>query len=349
MTSSFIKSSRYSVSIIVPIYNSQDTLKATLSSLVSQTLNDIEILCIDDGSTDNSFDIASSFSKENPKVKVYKTANNGSFLARSKGISIAQGEYIGFCDADDTAEPQMFEKLYKAAKDSNAEIASCAYYRKDGTTTSKTEMNHFQGVHCVDHRSGWLVSVNTSVWNKLIRSDIAKNHFIFNLKPRISEDALFLLSIYPNINKIVFLPEPLYNYNINNSTAMKSINSNDIKTIIESWKQERDELFRESLKSFIDIYDLAAFIHLGISLPLVLIETKSPNCKNCLKLLNAALDNYFSKYKNNRFLSFKYIFKNRNMMLLTFCAYAAKRCHILLPLLKVYYLLSSKLRFDFKW
>lgn len=340
---------RSNISIIVPVYNSQETLKATLDSLVDQSLKNIEIICINDGSADKSGKILNKYHKEYPQIKVVTTENQGPFSARSKGIELACGEYIGFCDADDTVDLRMYEKLYKTAHDSGSEMALCAFYRKDETNILSVEMNRNAGEFDVNYDSGWLISLNTAVWNKIIRADIAKNHLELALNPRISEDALFLLSIYPNIKKISFLSEPLYNYYINNSNAMTSVSLTDIEVIIESWKEGRSYLLQKSKESFLEVFDLAAFIHLGISIPLVLIKSNSKEFKSCTRLLNKALDSYFPKYKNNRFFSLSYILKNRSFMLLPFFAYISKKWRILMPLLKIYNQITLKLGKDLKW
>lgn len=340
---------RSSVSIIVPIYNSQETLKATLDSLVEQSLKNIEIICVNDGSTDNSGKILNEYYKRCPQIKIVNTENQGPFSARSKGIELAHGEYIGFCDADDTVDPRMYEKLYKVAHDSDSEMALCAFHRKSETNVLSTEMNRNIGEFNIDCNSGWLISLNTAVWNKIIRADIAKSHLELTLNPRISEDALFLLSIYPNMKKISFLSEPLYNYHINNSNAMTSVSLSDIEVIIESWKEGRSYLIRESKESFLEIFDLAAFVHLGISIPLVLIKSNSKEFKSCSRLLNKALDSCFPKYKKSRFFSLNYILKNRSFMLLPFFAYLSKKEHLLMPLLKIYNQITLKLGKDLKW
>lgn len=337
------------ISIIVPVHNSQETLKATLDSLVEQSLKNIEIICVNDGSTDKSGAILNEYHKRYPQVKVINTENQGPFSARSKGVELAHGEYIGFCDADDTVDPRMYEKLYKTAHDSGSEMALCAFYRKDETNILSVEMNRNSGEFDVNYDSGWLISLNTAVWNKIIRADIAKSHLELALNPRISEDALFLLSIYPNIKRISFLSEPLYNYYVNNSNAMTSVSLTDIEVIIKSWEEGRSYLLRKSKDSFLEVFDLAAFVHLGISIPLVLIKSNSKEFKSCTRLLNKALDSYFPKYKKNRFFSLSYILKNKSFMLLPFFAYLSKRGHMLIPLLKIYNQITLKLGKDLKW
>lgn len=104
------------ISVIVPVFNAEKYLKMCLNSLVSQTLKNIEIICIDDGSTDNSLAILDKFKSKDNRIKIIKQKNYGVSMARNNGISEAQGEYIGFVDADDWVDKDFFEKLYNAAQ-----------------------------------------------------------------------------------------------------------------------------------------------------------------------------------------------------------------------------------------
>ena len=106
------------VSVIVPIYNAEKYLKQCLDSIQSQTLKDIEVIMIDDGSTDGSSEIAKSYLSDN-RFSYYYKGNEGLAAARADGIVRADGEYLGFIDSDDWIEPDMYEKMYKAAKSSH--------------------------------------------------------------------------------------------------------------------------------------------------------------------------------------------------------------------------------------
>ena len=115
------------ISVIVPVFNAEKYLKMCLNSLVSQTLKNIEIICIDDGSTDNSLAILDKFKSKDDRIKIIKQKNYGVSMARNNGISEAQGEYIGFVDADDWVDKDFFEKLYNATQKYNADIATAGY------------------------------------------------------------------------------------------------------------------------------------------------------------------------------------------------------------------------------
>ena len=121
------------VSVIVPAYNVEQYLEKCLRSVAEQTLAEIEIIVIDDGSTDRSKEIACRLQEEYPhKLIVKTTENQGAATARNEGLALAQGEYIGFVDGDDTVCPSMFERMYDEAKEAQADIVCCGYLRADG-------------------------------------------------------------------------------------------------------------------------------------------------------------------------------------------------------------------------
>ena len=115
----------YKVSIIIPIFNTETFLKRCVSSVIDQTLKDIEIILVDDGSTDNSGNICDEFAQKDSRVKVIHKKNEGVGIARNSGINIAKGGYIGFVDSDDWVDADMYETLYNAAKENGADIVMC--------------------------------------------------------------------------------------------------------------------------------------------------------------------------------------------------------------------------------
>jgi len=113
------------VSVIIPVYNIEKYLMECLESIAAQTLEGIQVLLIDDGSTDSSGELCRSFVAEHPNFEYYHKENGGTASARNVGLSHARGEYIGFVDSDDWIEPEMFETMYRTAKESNADILYC--------------------------------------------------------------------------------------------------------------------------------------------------------------------------------------------------------------------------------
>ncbi len=117
------------VSITVPVYNVEKYLEKCLDSLIGQTLKDIEIICINDGSTDNSLSILEKYAKKDSRIKIINQENQGIANTRNKSIKLAQGEYIGFVDSDDWVSCDFFEKLYNAALKYKADIAAAGIIR----------------------------------------------------------------------------------------------------------------------------------------------------------------------------------------------------------------------------
>ena len=128
------------VSIIIPVFNAEKYLEKCLDSLVNQTLEDIEIICIDDGSTDNSLEILKTYEQKDKRIKVLQQTNKKQGAARNYGIREAIGEYIGFVDSDDWAELDMFEKLYNKAISTDSDITMCKVidYNENTKTYSKS-------------------------------------------------------------------------------------------------------------------------------------------------------------------------------------------------------------------
>lgn len=119
------------VSVIVPVYNVKEYLRQCLDSVVSQTLKDVEIILVNDGSTDGSDKICIEYAKKDNRIKVVNQQNAGLAAARQAGLDVAQGEYIGFVDSDDYLEPTMYQELYEKAKEFNVDIVFCNVYRNE--------------------------------------------------------------------------------------------------------------------------------------------------------------------------------------------------------------------------
>ena len=136
----------HKVSIIVPVYNVEKYLKRCINSLINQTLQDIEIIVVDDGSTDNSGQIIKEYQEKNSNIKYYKKENGGLSDARNYGMKYAPSEYIAFLDSDDFVDKTMYEKMYNKAIEENADYVECDFYwaypkaeKKNGTQNSIEE------------------------------------------------------------------------------------------------------------------------------------------------------------------------------------------------------------------
>ena len=202
------------VSVIVPVYNAQSTLVRLLGNLLNQTLSDMEIILVDDCSTDGSAQIMQAAKEQYPdKVVLLKNEkNSGPGVSRNMGIEAARGEYIGFADADDIVDMSMYEQLYDEAVRTNADLTDCAY--ATGLDAKKAE------IQISDERRGrvsWkvksdMISIAGYVWTKLYRKDMLdKYHIRFNNTYVLEDTAFMILSLY-HAQIFAGVDKPLYIY-----------------------------------------------------------------------------------------------------------------------------------------
>ena len=180
------------VSVIVPCYNTEKYLSKCLDSLVNQTLKEIEIVCVNDGSTDNTLSILREYeSKYKDKIVIIDKPNEGTWDTRWAGIKKARGEYIGFIDSDDYVSPNFASKLYNAARKTNADLVVCGYDRIDLDTQklySREMCRDSRSNFNINENPGNLLELNGAQWNKLFKASILKkSHSDLKTKPLILE------------------------------------------------------------------------------------------------------------------------------------------------------------------
>jgi glycosyltransferase involved in cell wall biosynthesis len=196
------------ISIIVPIYDVEQYLKRCLDSLISQTLKEIEIICIDDGSPDKSGEIIDSYAKKDKRVKVIHQPNRGAAVARNAGLKISTGEYIGFCDPDDFVDADYFQHLYEAGKRSGADIVK-------GKTIRKFADGSIQGFGpdiglMKENRAWFLYSFWTAIYN---HEFLRKNKIDFPAGVITGQDVVFLTKAVCLANKLELVDnDSYYNY-----------------------------------------------------------------------------------------------------------------------------------------
>lgn len=235
------------VSIIIPVYNAESTLRRCLDSVISQTLEDIEIIIIDDGSKDLSGQICDEYAQRDNRIKVIHKENEGVAKARQIGQEMLHGKYSIHLDADDWIEPDMYEKLFQEAEDYNADITICDILvinpgGKQELLKQELDCKNREGV-----MNGFLkFKVNSGLCNKLIKTD---SYHIYDIKwnPELttSEDFFILCQLFIHHPRIAYVAEPLYNYD-------KSANPNSISKRIPRSHIESLKFCIEYLEAHID-------------------------------------------------------------------------------------------------
>ena len=209
------------ISIIVPVYNVEKYLERCLDSLVNQTLNDIEILLVDDGSTDNSLKICEKYASDS-RIKIIKQANAGQSAARNNALKVATGDYIGFVDSDDWVDTDFYEKLYNAAIQKNADIAMADFVRK-GEKKHKIRLNlEISGTYNTTEEKFKIANAlkEGCIWNKIYRKEILSDlRFVEGM---YYEDGLFTLKALHNSGTLVTVVGTYYYYFQNPKSTVKS-------------------------------------------------------------------------------------------------------------------------------
>lgn len=292
------------VSVIVPVYNTEKYLKKCLDSLVNQTLKDIEVLVINDGSPDNSKEIIEEYEKKYPDIiKGICKENGGLSDARNYGLDIATGEYIGFVDSDDWVELDMFELLYSKAKIGNFDIVISDLYLiyEDGTPKSVINASLNKDIENKQEIKELMTYIYPTVWNKLYKRELLSN---IRFKKGIwFEDVEFLLRLIPYVKNIGMVNKPLYNYLQRSNSITYTFNEklhqliDNMGGIIEYYKQQGIyEEYESELEYLYTRYAFATFMKR-------LAKCKDKNKYNegyqyAVKKVNET----FPNYKKNKYL-----------------------------------------------
>ncbi len=210
------------VSVIIPAYNTEKYIAKCLSSLVNQTLKDIEIIVVDDGSTDGTKSIISQFAVKDKRIKIIEQCNKGPSAARNTGIKAAQGEYIGFVDADDWVDNDFYERLYSGAKKFNSDCAATSFVRSGKFIKSKRcnyKKEEFFTDISIKVARAFIPRFNY-VWNKIYKRDALLKLNILFPEGRLYEDIYWLVRVVYGLNGLVTVPGTYYHYRRNNTSIV---------------------------------------------------------------------------------------------------------------------------------
>lgn len=289
------------VSIIVPIYNTEKYLKKCLDSLVNQTLNDIEIILVNDGSTDNSQNIINEYTAKYPdKIKAFTKENGGQASARNLGISQASGEYLAFVDSDDWVEFNMYEELCNKAIKENLDIVCCNEYL---VINNEKKKNFNRLIYPNDITNNYIIK-ESGPWNKLIKRNLIINNNIWFLENRIYEDLAIIPTLALYTDKIGYIDCYLYNYVIREGSTMNQTEYNkkleDIFVVMEELSTKLQDNHKEELE-FLYIK------HLLFDASLRFLQYKEG--RNEMKKIIFIMKQNFPNWKNNKYFkqeNFKY-------------------------------------------
>lgn len=282
------------VSVIIPIYNVERYLDRCVQSVLSQTLKDIEIILVDDGSPDGCPAMCDEYAKKDCRVKVIHKKNGGLGYARNSGLEIATGEYVAFVDSDDFIDVKMYETLYLEAKSGGYDtvFCNCHFYTDTYKQNVRKDVDHeivFNGRNEIDSflldMVGPLpdykhdVKYMMSVWHAIYSNELIKNKALRFVSERefISEDIIFDIDYLSIAEKICYLPNAFYYYCLNKNSLSRKYNHDRYdknKKLLLEVKRKLSDIFDE--KRFRLHYQRLKLLYLRNSLQYI-IEAKQEN------------------------------------------------------------------------
>lgn len=310
------------VSIIVPFYNVEDYIERCIESLINQTLEDIEIILVNDGSKDNSINIAKKYAEKYPKKIIYLEKENGGLGdARNYGMPYAKGEYIAFVDSDDYVEKDMYEEMLNKAEAENSDMVECDFWWEYPNKQKEDIGVIYEGKHEA------LVKARVVAWNKLIKREIVERYNIQFPKRYKYEDVEFFYKLNPYLNKISFVKKPFIHYIQRGNSLSNSQNERTkeifyvLDNVIKYYKEQN--LYEEYEQELEYVYTR----YLLCSSFLRMVKINNKNVRK--KLIDETWENLntnFPNWKKNKILKSEKTGKNiyiRSINKVTYKLYSA--------------------------
>lgn len=242
------------ISVIIPVYNAEKTLERCLSSVLSQTLKDIEVICVDDGSRDDSARILEKYRKLDERVVILCQENKGPMSARKLGLSVANAECVTFADSDDYVDSHMYEKMYELLSANNVDIVTSAFYVEgnyvsvqsdgiaEGTYTGERKKYLLNNaIYIVDE---YKMGISGSLWSKLFKTSILREVFLkLSDDLTFSEDKICVLRYLLECDSVYVSKQAYYHYVMSKDSLTHRLDTDYLTKVNEVYK------------SFVEMYD----------------------------------------------------------------------------------------------
>lgn len=238
------------ISVIVPVYNVEMYLRRCLDSIISSTYENLEIICINDGSTDDSLSILKEYELCDGRIVIIDKPNGGISSARNAGIRISKGDYIAFIDSDDWIHRDYFRHLHKAIKDTNADIAICDYIRTSDELALEKKMEYTYRMMSIEEMSSHH-DTKSYVWKRLFKKDIVKDIW-FDETEKV-EDCIYNLDVIVKNSslRIAYVDLKLYAYYIREGSLVTMIDDKAVLNLAEKFLKYSMEEKRPKIASII--------------------------------------------------------------------------------------------------
>lgn len=246
------------ISVIVPIYNKENIIAKTVSSLISQSYGNLEIILVNDGSKDKSLELCSELAEKDKRIKIVDKANGGVSSARNAGLKAACGEYIGFVDGDDSVLPEMYEILFENIIKHNADISVCGFVCGGWNISGKPGL--FNGEEFIKSNIKRL-----NIWNKLFKRELLQDLFFEN-NLSYAEDFLFCFKALMRAGRVFSDTRSLYVYNVNQQSATRQPFSSKqlasfkvFKALLSDESVKKDRSLSNALEMY-KVYNMVGFL-----------------------------------------------------------------------------------------
>lgn len=254
------KEQRAKISVVVTAYNIADYIERGVRSVCAQTYRNLEVIVVDDGSTDRTPAICDALAKQDPRIRVIHKENGGPAQARNVGMEKSTGEVIGFVDGDDWIDPDMYEKLYSAMLEQEADLAICRYRQvgKDHTVDDSTDLAVcFDGLEALESyvREEKQYAIQNAAWNKLYRRELLQE--ITFPEGKWYEDIMFATAVLTRAGRSIYLDTALYNYIIDREGSIMNtqINPRTFTDQIPAYYEKTEFLKKIGREDLADIHD----------------------------------------------------------------------------------------------
>lgn len=217
------------ISVIIPVYNVEQYLSQCLENIVYQTYTNLEIICVNDGSSDNSKNILESYAKIDKRIKIINQQNSGQSVARNVGIKNATGDYIHFMDSDDYISLNYYEEMVKTLANTNADIVCSGFYFEEWKEMSVYYKDTFILTNLYDKLYKTVLNYFNYVWRYLIKTSFIKENNFYFINGKFYEDIGYTLELLIKANKVVIAPKVQYFYRYRkDSTVHNKKYNNDL-------------------------------------------------------------------------------------------------------------------------
>lgn len=250
------------ISVIVPVYNTARYLERCIRSILNQSYSDLEVILVDDGSSDGSGEICDVFVQADNRVHCIHNGNNGVSYSRNCGLAVAEGGYIAFCDSDDYYSQDYLEKMVSAFESQSVDMVVCSYYYAGkkgiihpfvcGESRQITKEEFMESIFIKNDIGGYS-------WNKLFKKSVLKG-IRFECDLQICEDTYFVCQVLQRITSIYYLTEPLYYYTVRGDSAVNQINN----IVSPNRRSKYAEVFNRLLDMHVWTEEIRCYIRCGI-------------------------------------------------------------------------------------